>query len=250
MHRIKENILYKKAAIFSSCRRCNLTLAVFVVALLVLYSLHLSNALESEINTGQNLKHLNDELTEELLLINYSLGSTFNPGQAMYYIEYNSPEIKKLAFELDTPERMYYFVLKNISYVQLLKSSYATDALNLKKGDCYAKSNLLASLLRARGYPSERVKVVAGAVYTNKEKTSATTHGWVEFFDSNKKTWFALDTTTIADIAYFEKYEKRDYYKNFVRETFFEYNDGYYSVLPPLREEEVIAEAAENTQPQ
>jgi|GEM_PF-6802182 len=229
-----------------TCTAVLLGLLVLSVVVLGLNNIKLMKAAEEEKIEISKLQHLDDKLSRELFFINYSLGSTFDPSHARDYIEYNNPEIKKLAFELNTPENMYYFVLKNISYVRVPKSVYAGEVLNLKEGDCDAKSNLLAALLRARGYPQERVKIAAGIAYLDREQNATIIHSWVEFFDYNKKKWFVLDTTPLLDIAYFEKYEKKDFYLKFVQDVFFEYNDGYYTISAPLTEEEVI----ENTQPQ
>src|SRR3989304_13801 len=118
------------------CYKCYLTFTVFIIGLLLLNTLNLVKTIEEIRNKEKETEHVNSELAEELFFINYSLGSTFDLSHARSYIEYDSPKIKELAFELNTPENMYYYVLKNISYVPVPQSVYATDVLRLKEGDC------------------------------------------------------------------------------------------------------------------
>lgn len=173
----------------------------------------------------------------------------FDMSRAREYIEPNSPEIQRLSSKLYTPQDMYYFVLENISYLLDSNIIFATDTLEIGEADCFGKSNLLASLLRAGGYPQERLRVVAGVVYVNREAGLIRVHAWVEFFDDEKGKWFVLDSTPLLDTAFFEKYEKEDYYSKFVHDVFFEYNDVYETVASPIAEDMVILKGGNDLSP-
>ncbi len=179
----------------------------------------------------EGLKHEKSAMVREFRFLNY-LYRSVDITQAPQNINFKDPKIIELANSLATPENMYYFVRDNISYLPLqpLHKS-AAEVLNAGKGDCVDQANLLASLLRAEGYPSADVLVVLGTINEKRyiEGIPPENHAWVEFKYGGKS--LILDPTSYLGKFEFKKWTKDDFYGTFKIDDYFAYNDKSSSIL-------------------
>ncbi len=131
------------------------------------------------------------------------------------YWEADKNEIKELAHELRTPQAIYEYVRKTLSY----DFSRVTDnqprlgamgALqNQKSAVCREFTDLFIAIARASGIPAREVN---GYAYTENAKqrpislTRDILHAWPEYYDKEKKTWIMVDPTwgsTTGGVDYF-----------------------------------------------
>lgn len=119
------------------------------------------------------------------------------------YWESSDPEIQKIAKTLTTPEQIYNYVVKTLSY-----SNSKTQDNNVRLGAkkvltqpyfavCLEFSDLFVALARANGIPA---RIVEGYGYTEGQSTkplslSDTLHAWPEYYDETLHTWVMVDPT-------------------------------------------------------
>lgn len=116
----------------------------------------------------------------------------------------SDPSVVESSKELKTPEEIYEFVRKNLSYN---KNKIATDNLRLggkgalidsKNSVCLEFTDLFISLARANGIPA---RAVEGFAYTTNSKlrplslVSDILHAWPEYYDTKAKKWIMVDPT-------------------------------------------------------
>jgi hypothetical protein len=135
--------------------------------------------------------------------------------QVQPYWETTSPEIKELANELKTPQSIYEYVIKTLTY----DFSRVTDdsprlgavgALNSQQSAvCREFTDLFIAITRAAGIPAREVN---GYAYTENVKQRPLSlqhdilHAWPEYYDKEKQTWVMVDPTwgsTTGGIDYF-----------------------------------------------
>ena len=150
-------------------------------------------------------------------------------------VNYNNPIIQQKVTNLFTPshteiekvEIAFEFVRDEISHSWDIQSKRVTckasDVLTYKEGICYAKSNLLAALLRSQGIPTgfcyQRLMLfdtpekgysihALNAVYLE------TLHKWIRLDARGNKAGvdaqFSIDTEQLA-FAIQEKFDEKDY---------------------------------------
>lgn len=98
----------------------------------------------------------------------------------------NDPAIQALANELNTPERIFYWVRDNISYDFYYNTRHgAVGTLRNRRGNCCDQTHLQNALLRAKGYPALYRHV------TGRFGSSNYGHIYTRAFINNK--WIPLD---------------------------------------------------------
>jgi hypothetical protein len=120
------------------------------------------------------------------------------------YWEVNDPQIKKLAQELRTPERIYEYVVKSLSYDDS-KTGDGNERLGAKNvlkkpyfAVCLEFTDLFIAIARASGIPA---RAVEGYAYTRDDKNKPLSlyqdvlHAWPEYYNEEKKTWVYVDPT-------------------------------------------------------
>ncbi len=142
-----------------------------------------------------SLKPTQQEISEQERII-------YTAEQA--YWQKNNAKIKALARELKTPEAIYNYVVKTLTYdFSRVKGSKprlgAQQALsNPKSAVCLEFTDLFIAIARAAGIPSRKVD---GFAYTQNVKqrpvslTKDVLHSWPEYYDDTKKTWVMIDPT-------------------------------------------------------
>lgn len=123
---------------------------------------------------------------------------------AKKYWDGQSSSIKQAAASLKTPEDIYEYVVKKLSYNY---TKVATDNLRLggagalsdpKNSVCLEFSDLFISLARANGIPARSVE---GFAYTQNSKLRPLSlvndilHAWPEYYDTTQKRWVMVDPT-------------------------------------------------------
>jgi transglutaminase-like putative cysteine protease len=131
------------------------------------------------------------------------------------YWPVNDSQIKNLADELETPKKIYEYIVNNFAY------NY--DRINGKTGRLGAKeafnnpqnsictefTDAFISLSRAAGIPAREVN---GFAYTENSKLKPLSlvadvlHAWPEYYDENRNLWVPVDPTwgnTTGGIDYF-----------------------------------------------
>jgi len=93
-------------------------------------------------------EQINDYLVE-LDVVNYSDSSIQGKVEELFHPSQSEVEKAKIAYEFVRDEIAHSWDIQGI-----LVPSKASDVLTHKQGICYAKSNLLASLLRSQGIPT------------------------------------------------------------------------------------------------
>lgn len=177
------------------------------------------------------LKREKSALVREFRFFNY-LYRSVDIAQAPRAIRFDEAEIIELARAFETPENMYYFVRDNITYLPFQPvHKGAVEVLRAGKGDCVDQADLLASLLRAGGYPSKDVFVVLGTVGEKRyvEGLPPENHAWVEFRYGGKR--LVLDPTKYLGKFEFGRWTKDDFYNTFLIDDYFIYNDKTSSIV-------------------
>ncbi|NPV50305.1 MAG: hypothetical protein HPY60_03805 [Candidatus Methanofastidiosum sp.] len=145
------------------------------------------------------------------------------------FITPENQSIKSFSNEISTndPLTIYRFVRDEIKYEEdYLTYDYRfeywqlpEETLNLRTGDCEDQAILLCTLLRAKGYSPEDVKVVFGLTSSN------TGHAWVELFYQGN--WVVFDPTSSAS----DYIEKTRYYSLINASYKGSFNDLYYEII-------------------
>jgi len=129
--------------------------------------------------------------------------------------ESDNSKIKDLALQLKTPEAIYNYVTRNLSYDYSRVSSDkprlgAISVLNSPTSAvCLEFTDLFIALSRAAGIPTREID---GYAYTKNTKERPLSlvkdilHAWPEYYDFDKKTWVMVDPTwgnTTGGVDYF-----------------------------------------------
>ncbi len=145
------------------------------------------------------------------------------------FITPDSENIISFANKISTndPIQIYKFVRDEIKYVDDYLTydyrfeywQFPEETLRLRTGDCEDQAILLCTLLRAKGYEPEEVKVVFGLTSSN------TGHAWVElFYEGN---WVVFDPTSSAN----DYIEKTQYYSLINANYKGSFNDVYHELI-------------------
>lgn len=131
------------------------------------------------------------------------------------YWQTSDSRIKELANELKTPQAIYEYVVKTLTYdfsrvTDDKPRLGAVDALkNQQSAVCREYTDLFIAIARAAGIPAREVN---GFAYTENAKqrpislTRDILHAWPEYYDAEKKTWVMIDPTwgsTTGGVDYF-----------------------------------------------
>ncbi len=130
--------------------------------------------------------------------------------------------IQELAKNLKTPEEIYNFVTKNLSYnydkirpnAERLGAKHALEYPS--DSICTEFTDLFIALARAAGIPAREIN---GYAYSENPKiqplslVSDVLHAWPEYWDSKKGTWIPVDPTwgSTSGIDYFNKFDLRHF---------------------------------------
>ncbi len=135
------------------------------------------------------------------------------------YWEVNDPEIKKLASELKTPDKIYNFVVEKLSYDydKVNSKNVRVGASRvLKKPEfavCLEYTDLFIALARAAGIRSRSVEGYAHTQDSRLRPLSLITdvlHSWPQFYDVERKTWIMVDPTwgdTTRGMDYYNSFD-------------------------------------------
>ncbi len=131
------------------------------------------------------------------------------------YWESSNDQIRELADELKTPERIYDYVVDALDYdfSRVTEEKPRLGALgslqNQNSAVCREFTDLFIALARAAGIPAREVD---GYAYTENAKQRPLSkekdilHVWPEYYDKDKKTWVMVDPTwgsTTGGVDYF-----------------------------------------------
>jgi transglutaminase-like putative cysteine protease len=196
-------------------------------------TLELSGEKDAELHKAQEeidrLTRQKAELIKEVKFFDYAR-HTVDLMRIRTFLQPDHPDIKALAEEKD-PQGLYEFVRDEIGYSSRAESNHnAGEILKHGDGNCVEKAVLLASLLRAKGYPPEEVQVVLGTInYIGYEWEPPENHAWVEFFYEGR--WLVLDPTSYLGDFEFGQWEKEEFYSTYNVEDYFRYNDMGSSIV-------------------
>ncbi|MEK9178147.1 MAG: transglutaminase family protein [Patescibacteria group bacterium] len=128
----------------------------------------------------------------------------------------DSEEIKKLAGELKTPEKIYDYVVDRLTYdfKRVRENQVRLGALKILRNPdsavCLEFSDLFIALARASGIPAREVNGFAFTSNTSERPLSLIKdilHAWPEYWDKEKETWIMVDPTwgnTTNGVDYFK----------------------------------------------
>lgn len=131
------------------------------------------------------------------------------------YWQTSNPEIKKLAQTLKTPEAIYNYVVKNLTYDFSRVTSNkprlgaASVLRNPSSAVCLEFTDLFIALSRAAGIPAREVNGFAFTENSRQRPLSLVAdilHAWPEYYDREKETWVMVDPTwgnTTGGVDYF-----------------------------------------------
>lgn len=132
------------------------------------------------------------------------------------YWETSNTQIRELADELRTPQRIYDYVVDALDYdfKRVTEEKPRLGALgalqNQNSAVCREFTDLFIALARAAGIPAREIN---GFAYTENAKQRPLSlekdilHVWPEYYDSQKKTWVMVDPTwgsTTGGVDYFD----------------------------------------------
>ncbi|NCN59272.1 transglutaminase domain-containing protein [Candidatus Microgenomates bacterium] len=135
------------------------------------------------------------------------------------YWDVNNKKIADLSSQLKTPESIYKFVVKTLSYDYKnvengpIRTGGVDALLNPKGATCSQFTDLFISLCRATGIPAREV---VGYAYTDNPQLKQISqeadllHSWPEYFDTIRNEWIAVDPTwgnTTGGLDYFNKFD-------------------------------------------
>ena len=135
------------------------------------------------------------------------------------YWQSEDPKIQALAQKLKTPEKIYRYVVENLTYdYNLIKKGVQRKGalVTLESSQsclCGDFTDLFIALCRAAGIPA---RALDGYAYTNDLKiiqASSLTdvlHSWPEYYDESQKLWVQVDPTwenTSHGLNYFNKFD-------------------------------------------
>lgn len=126
----------------------------------------------------------------------------------------SSPEIINMAQQLNSPSKIYQYIVANLEYdYSLIDTATRKGAIatlnNPKQSICTDFTDLFISLSRAANIPAREIE---GFAYTNNPKikpintNSSILHAWPQYYDQNHQSWIEVDPTwekTTQGIDYF-----------------------------------------------
>ena len=136
------------------------------------------------------------------------------------YWNTSDEKIVEVAKSLEDPQAVYDFVIKNLDYDFNLKASERLGAVNTlsskHKVSCREYSDLMITLLRAKGIPAREV---IGYAHTDNETIKPTAffndilHSWVEYWDTENDYWVSTDPTwgDTSSTDYFNQFDLRHF---------------------------------------
>lgn len=149
----------------------------------------------------------------------FEIGKSGSSLSSARFWEVDDPEIKKVAESLKTPQAIYDYVVKTLSYSfdKVSDNNVRLGAKEaLRRPDfsvCLEFTDLFIALSRASGIKS---RAVEGYAYTENAKLRPLSlvrdvlHSWPEYFDEDTKTWIMVDPTwgnTTHGIDYFSSFD-------------------------------------------
>ncbi len=158
---------------------------------------------KAKVNISPSKENINDNLKQKYLL-------------PQKYWESDNTKIINLAKSLKTPQNIYDYVVKTLSYdySKIGTNSRRLGALGvLSKPDsalCLEFTDLFIALSRAAGIPAREVD---GYAYTKSSSNRPISniedilHAWPEYYDFNKQMWIMIDPTwgnTTGGVNYFD----------------------------------------------
>lgn len=152
-------------------------------------------------------------------------GGGFRFGRAREYINPEHFAIKHMAEVLKSPEETYTFCAHEVRYNPTTTEDNLYDyhiLMEARESNCVGHSNLLCSLLRAKGFGSEHCRVIYGSILIEGKRVN---HSWVKLFWNDK--WIILDSTNFTPIKNFGAWSKDEFYRTFKVIPVFEYNDDF-----------------------
>ncbi|MBI2621653.1 MAG: transglutaminase domain-containing protein [Candidatus Levybacteria bacterium] len=135
------------------------------------------------------------------------------------YWNTNDAEIKKLASELKTPEKIYNWVVENLKYDEgrvkdvQVRAGAAGVLKNKNSAVCLEFTDLFIALVRAAGIPARSVEGYANTTNSAKRPLSLykdVLHSWPQYYDFEKEAWIMVDPTwqnTTGGIDYFNVFD-------------------------------------------
>lgn len=135
------------------------------------------------------------------------------------YWDSKNPEIKRLAAEYNTPEKIYNYVVETLSYSheKAGENNKRIGAANVLKNPSFAVclefTDLFIAMARAAGIPA---RAVEGYAYTADREDQPVSlfedvlHSWPEYYDTEKKQWIMVDPTwgnTTRGVDYFNTFD-------------------------------------------
>jgi hypothetical protein len=136
---------------------------------------------------------------------------------AQKYWEVQDPEIQKIAGQVKNANDAYRFVVGLLNYDynrtdKKIERFGAKKALESPKNSlCMEFTDLLVTLLRAKGIPAREVNGYAHTTNTKLQPLSKerdVLHSWVEYYDSEEDRWIQVDPTwekTTGGVDFFSK---------------------------------------------
>lgn len=144
--------------------------------------------------------------------------------QALYtrsqpYWQADTAQIQALATKLKTPEAIYQYVVKTLSYdfARISDSQQRLGALDVlshpDQAVCLEFTDLFIALSRAAGIPAREID---GYAYTQDQSQRPLSlekeilHAWPEYYDTTKQTWVMVDPTwenTTGGVDYFNTFD-------------------------------------------
>jgi len=139
----------------------------------------------------------------------------YNNIKSTEYWQSDNQEIKAISQKLKDPREIYDYVINILSYDYNLSKSDRKNTVSILKSSynstCRDYSDLMISLLRAKGIPAREV---IGYAYTDNPNIKPIAffndvlHSWVEYWDAKRKLWISVDPT-------WGETSKSDYFGNF-----------------------------------
>ncbi len=136
------------------------------------------------------------------------------------YWPVSDPKIQKLSQELNTPEKIYNYLVQNFTYNYSRLDSTKAQRLGalqaLETPDdviCQEFTDTFIALARAAGIPAREIN---GYAFTENEKLRPLSliqdvlHAWPEYYDQSKDLWVPVDPTwgnTTGGIDYFHSFD-------------------------------------------
>ena len=142
--------------------------------------------------------------------------------QPTTYWQAGNDQIKMLAANLKTPQAIYDFVSKNLTYdyARVQPNAQRLGAIGALQSPtqaiCMEFTDLFIAIARAAGIPAREIN---GYAYTeNKELqplslVNDVLHAWPEYYDSSKGAWIPVDPTwgSTSGVDYFNKLDLRHF---------------------------------------